>query len=52
MGDYNTLSLEVTPHAGVWIETLNDGTFAHKYLVTPHAGVWIETPFLIKNAYV
>ena len=36
----------VTPHAGVWIETIlrkqpNFGRF-----VTPHAGVWIETHYI------
>ena len=33
----------VTPHVGVWIETL---TFCFQLLiclVTPHVGVWIET---------
>ena len=34
---------DVTPHAGVWIET---GIRIRKHsskVVTPHAGVWIET---------
>ena len=34
---------EVTPHAGVWIETYKIAIFNRKAGVTPHAGVWIET---------
>ena len=34
---------EVTPHAGVWIETLIFWFDMRKVSVTPHAGVWIET---------
>ena len=41
--------LEVTPRAGVWIET----KYArHSYIameVTPRAGVWIETQMHKKN---
>ena len=33
----------VTPHAGVWIETLYIQGDEEKKTVTPHAGVWIET---------
>ena len=33
----------VTPRAGVWIETLGDGTPCESASVTPRAGVWIET---------
>ena len=33
----------VTPHAGVWIETLSDNNLYDFDAVTPHAGVWIET---------
>ena len=33
----------VTPHAGVWIETLYKPHLPGTRLVTPHAGVWIET---------
>jgi len=33
----------VTPHAGVWIETLHRVQRTWKAFVTPHAGVWIET---------
>ncbi|KNY27424.1 hypothetical protein Bccel_2695 [Pseudobacteroides cellulosolvens ATCC 35603 = DSM 2933] len=33
----------VTPHAGVWIETLSNHHPAYSIAVTPHAGVWIET---------
>ena len=33
----------VTPHAGVWIETVRLVYIAHLCIVTPHAGVWIET---------
>ncbi len=37
-------SITVTPHAGVWIETLSEIQFVKYKDVTPHAGVWIETP--------
>ena len=33
----------VTPHVGVWIETILVASFNPKYSVTPHVGVWIET---------
>jgi len=33
----------VTPHAGVWIETLWLWKYHRRVWVTPHAGVWIET---------
>ena len=33
----------VTPHAGVWIETLFLIAHFGRVGVTPHAGVWIET---------
>ncbi len=33
----------VTPHAGVWIETLKKRFRHGGTQVTPHAGVWIET---------
>ena len=36
-------SRDVTPHAGVWIETSLPSEVAEKSVVTPHAGVWIET---------
>ena len=36
---------EVTPHAGVWIETNAVGLLHLTKYVTPHAGVWIETTF-------
>ena len=35
--------LLVTPHTGVWIETLFPSTPFILGLVTPHTGVWIET---------
>ena len=35
--------MEVTPHAGVWIETEVTYSFWDVIRVTPHAGVWIET---------
>ena len=34
---------EVTPYAGVWIETITTSVFVTYALVTPYAGVWIET---------
>jgi len=34
----------VTPHAGVWIETVIHDIERGAERVTPHAGVWIETP--------
>ena len=36
-------SRDVTPHTGVWIETLILATRALSCSVTPHTGVWIET---------
>ena len=33
----------VTPHVGVWIETLFPQREAGLKRVTPHVGVWIET---------
>ena len=35
--------LVVTPHVGVWIETLLYRFFLWQNQVTPHVGVWIET---------
>ena len=38
------LDLSVTPHTGVWIETLGImQALAMFPPVTPHSGVWIET---------
>jgi len=34
---------QVTPHAGVWIETNGTMLVGLSAGVTPHAGVWIET---------
>ena len=34
---------KVTPHVGVWIETLNVPQNYRAQIVTPHVGVWIET---------
>ena len=34
---------EVTPYAGVWIETLDSLDSDKAAQVTPYAGVWIET---------
>ena len=34
---------EVTPHVGVWIETLRHVQGFPLLGVTPHVGVWIET---------
>ena len=36
------LPCKVTPHAGVWIEMVNDILDDVLKGVTPHAGVWIE----------
>ena len=35
--------LQVTPHVGVWIETLGYAFYDENKNVTPHVGVWIET---------
>ena len=35
--------MKVTPHVGVWIETLIQTISVQPILVTPHVGVWIET---------
>jgi hypothetical protein len=37
------INKEVTPHVGVWIETLTIYGSKKISLVTPHVGVWIET---------
>ena len=37
------MNREVTPHAGVWIETAEYPPSYTGVSVTPHAGVWIET---------
>ena len=34
---------EVTPYAGVWIETVFSSCHTDRNYVTPYAGVWIET---------
>ena len=33
----------VTPHVGVWIETIEVQHLVIRKVVTPHVGVWIET---------
>ena len=33
----------VTPHTGVWIETVSLHSTISELRVTPHTGVWIET---------
>ena len=35
----------VTPHVGVWIETLSIRFVLFGQDVTPHVGVWIETEY-------
>ena len=39
----SSLRKEVTPHVGVWIETLDNPFCDFVLHVTPHVGVWIET---------
>ena len=47
-----TSNRRVTPHAGVWIETLEVKHTTKHEDVTPHAGVWIETQInSYKNSY-
>ena len=41
--------MEVTPHAGVWIETISWRVAHARGFVTPHAGVWIETCYVTKT---
>ncbi len=41
--DMHRAQSQVTPHAGVWIETTQHISMPSKDFVTPHAGVWIET---------
>ena len=43
-----TSNRRVTPHAGVWIETLAAIIEASENDVTPHAGVWIETAPIVE----
>ena len=33
----------VAPHAGAWVETLNDYHSFRFSSVAPHAGAWVET---------
>ncbi len=40
---YDADEMEVTPRAGVWIETTKEQLCNLAYKVTPRAGVWIET---------
>ena len=45
--------LRVTPHVGVWIETLNTDKQQLENMVTPHVGVWIETmPLKLKSLVI
>ena len=37
----------VTPHVGVWIETVDSTNINIQPKVTPHVGVWIETAQLL-----
>ena len=39
------LRRDVTPYAGVWIETRSEGEIMSGRKVTPYAGVWIETSY-------
>ena len=41
--------LFVTPHVGVWIETVYLTDEEKKEAVTPHVGVWIETMPLVRT---
>ena len=42
--------VNVTPYAGVWIETSDLSQYLNIAIVTPYAGVWIETLGLIQAA--
>ena len=42
---------DVTPHVGVWIETLYLHYHSLLEAVTPHVGVWIETLPRLRNGY-
>ena len=37
--------LAVAPHAGAWIETMQNPGRAEYDRVAPHAGAWIETKY-------
>ena len=39
-------SRQVTPHVGVWIETITVKHLSTSQKVTPHVGVWIEWGWL------
>ena len=39
----NPIRYIVTPHTGVWIETIIADSIEQPHIVTPHTGVWIET---------
>ena len=41
--DAHSVTKEVAPHAGAWIETFNAGIRCMVIMVAPHAGAWIET---------
>ena len=42
--ELNPQLAKVTPHVGVWIETIITASLKWNPPVTPHVGVWIETP--------
>ena len=43
--------MQVTPHVGVWIETLLYVSVKKRGIVTPHVGVWIETYLLLSDEH-
>jgi len=40
---WRDLCRQVAPHAGAWIETVNNRYHMECERVAPHAGAWIET---------
>ena len=48
---YIKLQDSVTPHVGVWIETIPILSNSGIGRVTPHVGVWIETPTEISYCF-
>ena len=39
----------VAPHAGAWIEIVNDTACSSQRLVAPHAGAWIEILLIVMS---
>ena len=43
IAEYQQKFDDLTPHVGVWIETVRPNASSSVGILTPHVGVWIET---------